>query len=373
MKISKKDIKKQTRSLFSIIGQYIKRHNNLLICLLGFIALLNVVFSFAWQHSPEEVSFSESIIFYVFQTLLLVASLVGIVFLILSKKGKFGDFILAIVMHAYTFLFVAWATAVFCLDIGVGFAPLTFLLVTTFIAGVFVVDPIFFAALEVLALVPISITVLTDDNIFFGGQYFAEHLVIFLAFIVLIIVICFRNYKVILESYRIQRKLEELTYIDELTGLQNERSYIEAVDDINARLESGEDAKFAVLLIDVNNLKATNDAHGHRYGCSLVVRCGHTLPTIFKSSKMFHIGGDEFLVIVEGKDLENFTEVMDKFDKTMLYSIIEYEGKELIFSVARGYKIRDKEVKYQEVLQVADKLMYENKKYLKEKYNMKGR
>lgn len=28
---------------------------------------------------------------------------------------------------------------------------------------------------------------------------------------------------------------------------------------------------------------------------------------------------------------------------------------------------------YKDVLQIADKEMYENKKYLKEKYNMKGR
>ena len=28
---------------------------------------------------------------------------------------------------------------------------------------------------------------------------------------------------------------------------------------------------------------------------------------------------------------------------------------------------------YKDVLQIADKVMYENKKYLKEKYNMKGR
>ena len=373
MKIDKKDIKKQTRALFGIIGQYVKRHNTLLICLLAFIAILNVIFSFAWEHSPEEVLLSESIVFYTFQTLLLAASLVGIVFLILSKKGKFNNIVLAIVIHAYVTFFVAWATAVFCLDVGVGFAPLTFLLVTTFVAGIFVVDPILFAVLELLALIPISITVISDGNIFFGGQYFAEHLVIFLSFILLIIVICFRNYKVILESFKIQRKLEELTYTDELTGLLNERSYIEAVDDINERLKKGEDVKFAVILMDVNNLKATNDAYGHRYGCSLVVRCGHTLPKLFKSSRLFHIGGDEFVAMVEGEDLENFEKTLEKFDKAMLYSLVKYEGKELIFSVARGYKIREKESRYSDVLQAADELMYQNKKYLKEKYNMKGR
>ena len=56
---------------------------------------------------------------------------------------------------------------------------------------------------------------------------------------------------------------------------------------------------------------------------------GHTLPTLFKASKLFHVGGDEFVAIVK----ENLEKTMEKFDQAM----------------------------------------YENKKYLKEKYNMKGR
>ena len=125
--------------------------------------------------------------------------------------------------------------------------------------------------------------------------------------------------------------------------------------------------------MDVNNLKATNDAYGHRYGCSLVVRCGHTLPSIFPHSKCFHVGGDEFLALVTNEDYEDFEETMKRYDEKMLYSIVEYEGKELIFSVARGFAKREKGQHFKDVLQIADDAMYRNKKALKEKYNMKGR
>ena len=131
--------------------------------------------------------------------------------------------------------------------------------------------------------------------------------------------------------------------------------------------------QFAVILMDVNNLKATNDAYGHRFGCSLIVRCGHTLPTLLKTSKLFHVGGDEFIAIVKDKDLENFEETMTKFDEAMLYSLVEYEGVQLIFSVARGYSIYQEGQHFKDVLQIADNAMYENKKYLKEKYHMKSR
>ena len=373
MKFSIKEAMNHLKSLFNLIGQHIKRHYILIIVLLGLTLSLNITATILWFFLPEEMPRLTEALFYSVQTIMFLASGGGIFFVLAAKNEKISNRGVAIANHVYITFFVIWATFVFCLDLGLGFTPLTYLLSMTFIAAIFVLNPFYFTLLEILSLIPVSIVISKNHNIFFGGDYFAENLVIFIAFLVLIAAISFRNYRVILGSFKVQRKLHELSYKDELTGLLNERSYIEAVDELNSRLASGEDVKFAVMLMDVNNLKATNDAYGHRYGCSLIVRCGHTLPTIFKSSKMFHIGGDEFLVIVEGKDLDNFNELMEKFDKTMLYSIVEYEGKELIFSVARGYKIRDKESKYQEVLQVADKLMYENKKYLKENYNMKGR
>ena len=57
----------------------------------------------------------------------------------------------------------------------------------------------------------------------------------------------------------------------------------------------------------------------------------------------------------------------------MTYSLIQYEGKELIFSVARGFTCYQEGDRYQDVLQRADNEMYTNKKAIKEKYNMKGR
>jgi diguanylate cyclase (GGDEF)-like protein len=373
MKFSKKDLKIRTKGLFEIIGQYIQRHNILLLVLLSLILALNIAFTIIWYHLPEEVEPISEIAFYIAQGFMFLATSLGIVYLALSKKLKIPGYIVAIANHIYAAFFVAWATIVFCYDAGIGYLPLTFLLVMTFVAAVFVIDPFYFVFIEALSLIPIFIVVNKNKEIFFDGKFYVENIIIFISFLIVIAFISFRNYRVILSSFKVDRKLRELSYKDELTGLLNERSYIETVDDIDEKLKAGKDVKFAVILMDVNNLKATNDKYGHRFGCSLVVRCGHTLPTLFKSSKLFHIGGDEFLVVVQGEDLEHFEKTMENFDKAMLYSLVDYEGVELIFSVARGYKIRDKEPKFREVLQVADEKMYENKKYLKEKYNMKGR
>ena len=368
-----KSFKEKTRSLFHIIGQHLKRHNILLIIYLSIILLGNITFTLGWYYSPDDVSQTTEVVFYVVQSIMFVVTSAAIILLILVRKGKFGEIFLAIASHIFAIFLVLWGTVVFCFDLSLGFSPITYLIVATFVAAIFVIDPVFFAILEALSLIPIGIAIFRNPELFFGGEYLAENILMFASFIFLIVIVCFRNYRVIYQNYRISKKLHELSYNDELTGLLNERSYINEVEDIDRRIDNGEDLKFAIILMDVNNLKATNDMYGHRFGCSLVVRCGHTLPTLFSTSKLFHIGGDEFIAIVMGKDLEEFEQTMKRFDEAMLYSLVTYEEKELIFSVARGYHIRQKGEHYKDVLQIADKEMYANKKYLKEKYNMKGR
>ncbi|MBP5694219.1 MAG: GGDEF domain-containing protein [Bacilli bacterium] len=261
----------------------------------------------------------------------------------------------------------------FNFDLSLGDAPLLYLLIFTVIAGLFVVEPIFYSSVALLSLVSIIISICIKPESFFDGQYLIENVINLISFIVVLSLVSYRNYRVTIFEYKANQRLKDLSYKDELTGLLNERSYINEIEAIDSKIKSGEEIKFAVVLMDVNNLKATNDAYGHRYGCSLVVRCGKTLPEIFKNSKLFHVGGDEFLAIVYGNDYDNFDELMKEFDEKMIYSIVEYEGQKLIFSVARGFAKYTNEEKFRDVLQIADDAMYINKKAIKEKYNMKSR
>ena len=369
-----KQLRNKTKQLFQIIGQHLKRHYILLLIVLGFILAVNINFTFSWYFSPDDVSQGTETGFYILQSFIFATTIAAGILIFLNKKGKINEMFLAIANHIYALFLIIAATLIFCQDLSLGYSVLTYLLILTFVAGIFVVDPIFFGIFELLSLIPVSISISKYPTVFFGEKYLAENIIVMVSFVLLILVIAFRNYNVIHTDYKLQKKLHELSYQDELTGLLNERSYIDTITDIDNRIKNGEDVKFAVILMDVNNLKATNDAYGHQYGCSLVVRCGHTLPTLFsKDSKLFHVGGDEFLAIVMGEDLEKFDERMVKFDKAMLYSIVEFKGQNLIFSVARGYKVREEGMMFKDVLQIADTEMYANKKMLKEKYNMKGR
>ena len=185
--------KEKTHNLFNIIGQQLSRHSILLIVVLSFFLLLNVLFTITWYISPDEVPQSTEVFFYVVQSIFFLVTIAAIILIFLNRKGKFKDIYLALGNHIYAGFLILVATLIFCQDLSLGFAPLTYLLIMTFVAGVFVVDPVFFAIAELLSIIPISISVAKYPERFFGATYVAENLIVLISFVFLIILICFKS------------------------------------------------------------------------------------------------------------------------------------------------------------------------------------
>ena len=174
------------------------------------------------------------------------------------------------------------------------------------------------------------------------------------------------------ELNKSRNKYKKLSYYDGLTGLLNERSYFEEIEKLDLETKNKTD-NYIIMIMDLNGLKITNDKYGHHYGCHLIVLTGKILKTIFKESLLFHVGGDEFEAIIKGKDLENFDKLMEEFKEKLLYTKVIYKEKEIILSLAYGYARSNHESLYHELFIEADKMLYINKKEIKEKYNILSR
>ena len=365
--------KERKLSTFAIIGRHFEKYRISMFIAAIFISLLALFYVIYWNFDENTAGTLQDNLYLGSHITFLVLSQVMLIFLILNRFKKVSTTALAIFTHVICFLLIAWSTFVCILDLQIGITPLVYLLACTIISGLFILDPFFYLGCIVSSSIALLVFHIIDHFAFFTGAYQIEHIIESILFVAVTALVCFRHFNVTISEYRAQKKLEELTYYDELTGLLNERSYINVTEEINNAINKGEEVEFAIILMDVNNLKATNDAYGHRYGCSLVVRCGHTLPELLATSKLFHIGGDEFVAIVQGDDYKNFDAVLNHFLEVMTYSLVDYEGVQLIFSVASGYSKYQKGDKYQDVLQRADKMMYANKAEIKAKYGMKGR
>jgi diguanylate cyclase (GGDEF)-like protein/PAS domain S-box-containing protein len=87
---------------------------------------------------------------------------------------------------------------------------------------------------------------------------------------------------------------------DALTGLVTRAHFLESLDREVARA-ARDHTSLAVLFLDVDHLKSTNDAHGHAAGDALLVEVAQRLRGRLRGADLAgRFGGDEFLVLLVG-------------------------------------------------------------------------
>ena len=361
------------KKYIDVVGAYINKYIKMIIFAQLFFLLINIWFIVYWDFDEVSAGLVDDYIYLFAHICLASVSVVMLILLILKKFNKINKTTIVIATNIYAIALMTWGTLLCTLDLNIGYDPIIYLLISTLVSGLFVVHPLIFFLISLISMTVFIIVDYKHIMFYITDKFYLEVVIDFIAFCLINCVISYRHYMVTKREYESKMKLEEMTYMDELTGLYNERSYLNEVDEIDKKIINNPDFKYGIVLMDLNNLKNTNDQYGHRFGSHLIQTCGHMLPNIFKTSKSYHVGGDEFIVILYDNDLENLEEVINDFDDKLKYGIINHEGIDLILSVARGYSVYTNEKNFRDLLQKADKLMYENKEMLKEKYNIKSR
>lgn len=104
-------------------------------------------------------------------------------------------------------------------------------------------------------------------------------------------------------------KINDVAYFDPLTRVKNRAAYEKKCEDIEADIFN-QMARFAIVMADINNLKKINDEFGHDKGNEYIIGVCGILSDIYKRSPIFRVGGDEFIIILEGKDYANRDELI---------------------------------------------------------------
>ncbi len=166
----------------------------------------------------------------------------------------------------------------------------------------------------------------------------------------------------------LNKKLVELTETDALTQVKNRAAYTDKETELNSVIRSGTHLAFAVGLFDINNLKKMNDNHGHEAGDIYIVNCCKLLCKTFKNSPVYRIGGDEFVVVLQGDDYKDRDALFAKLKKKMADIAATDPTPEETVSIAGGIGVfeRGKDNKFADVVARADSAMYDDKQRMKQ-------
>ena len=102
-----------------------------------------------------------------------------------------------------------------------------------------------------------------------------------------------------IQNARLYGDVEHLAITDGLTGLYNHRYFYDRLAQDVARAKRY-DLPLSLLMIDIDDFKSFNDAHGHRAGDGLLRELGHVLraQTRQQIDLVARYGGEEFAVIL---------------------------------------------------------------------------
>ena len=157
---------------------------------------------------------------------------------------------------------------------------------------------------------------------------------------------------------------KELARRDELTGVKNKTAYKELEASVQGSIENNIDSlAFAIIVCDTNNLKKINDTKGHAAGDEYLRDSSNLLCNVFVHSPVFRVGGDEFVVFLQGNDYSARHELIDKLRSQILENNKTGTGVILASGISEYNPESDKFVS--DIFKRADKEMYDNKKQLK--------
>ncbi|MEH1915707.1 GGDEF domain-containing response regulator [Nostoc sp.] len=165
------------------------------------------------------------------------------------------------------------------------------------------------------------------------------------------------------ERLKAEAEVRKLSLTDELTGLYNRRGFFWLANH-QFKIARRTQIFCCLLFVDLDGLKQINDSLGHEIGDRIIIDTAQLLKKTFRESDIVaRIGGDEFVVFVSTCSPNNTDEFcprlqvnIDRFNKEHNYSY------QLSISIGATQCALNENVSLEQLLEEADKLMYEHKR-----------
>ena len=153
----------------------------------------------------------------------------------------------------------------------------------------------------------------------------------------------------------IKDELNKLSITDSLTGLYNQRHFYARLKEEIVRAER-QNHPLGLILLDLDNFKYYNDAHGHLAGDALLRKIGSIIDVKIRQGvdSGYRYGGDEFAIILIDADQGVSNIIGERIQKGI--------QDECSLDVSLGYAYFSAGMAMESLVDAADKQLYESKK-----------
>ena len=161
------------------------------------------------------------------------------------------------------------------------------------------------------------------------------------------------------EAATAAREAEHLASHDPLTGLPNRTVLQERLDQLTS---PGRGSRpFALMLLDIDEFKITNDTLGHDAGDALLKAVAKRLKSFARATDVVaRLGGDEFGVLLLRTTDHQLERLAQKL-LDMLSEPVQHEGKQIDCQASAGASVYTGKEDASEVLKQADLALYASK------------
>jgi diguanylate cyclase (GGDEF)-like protein/PAS domain S-box-containing protein len=163
---------------------------------------------------------------------------------------------------------------------------------------------------------------------------------------------------------RIERRvgeLENLVYLDALTGVPNRR-YIELKVQQAIQEVQEFDRHIGLIMVDIDHFKQVNDRYGHAVGDEALKAVSKTLQTNLRSGNVIgRWGGEEFLAIIAGSNPAELRAYAERCRKRISAIEIPTPSGPLRVTISLGATLIRPEDTAHSAIDRADQMMYRSK------------